>query len=314
MSVLYALESIRNPVCDFLFSVITLLGEETIFMVLGMVIFWCVNKYQGYYVLSVGFLGTIINGFLKMIFRIPRPWIKDPQFTIVESARSAATGYSFPSGHTQSSVGLFGGIARWNKNTLLRIIMIAICVLTPFSRLYLGVHTPLDVIVSYVIAVILVFAGYPLFKKIERNPKIMYGVMLTMLLINIAYLCFVCFYNFPEIVYSEENFVNLQSARENGFTLLGATLGVLFAFVIDNKWTKFDTKAVWWVQIIKVIVGLALLLITKEGLKYPLNAVLDPDSWGRVIRYFLLVVVGGVLWPMTFKYLAKLGNKKESSK
>jgi len=47
MSFLYFLESLRNPVCDLLFSLITLLGEETIFMAVGMIAFWCFGKYRG---------------------------------------------------------------------------------------------------------------------------------------------------------------------------------------------------------------------------------------------------------------------------
>lgn len=121
MPILYFFESIRNPVLDFFFSTITHLGEETVFIVLAVIFFWCIDKKQGYYLLTVGFIGTVLNQFLKIFFRIPRPWVKDTSFTIVESARAEATGYSFPSGHTQSSVGVFGAMARWNKNTVLRI-------------------------------------------------------------------------------------------------------------------------------------------------------------------------------------------------
>ena len=66
MSFLYWLEDLRNPIFDFIFSVITLFGEETIFMAVGMIIFWCLNKYDGYYLLCVGFFGTLINQFLKI--------------------------------------------------------------------------------------------------------------------------------------------------------------------------------------------------------------------------------------------------------
>ncbi|MBR4873602.1 MAG: phosphatase PAP2 family protein, partial [Clostridia bacterium] len=140
MKFLYFLESIRNPVLDFIFSLITLCGEETVFMAIGMIVFWCINKYKGYFLLCIGFVGTVINQFLKILCRVPRPWIKDPNFTIVESAREAATGYSFPSGHTQTSVGLFGGIARATKIRALRIGMIVLAALVALSRMYLGVH------------------------------------------------------------------------------------------------------------------------------------------------------------------------------
>ena len=91
MEILRFLEGIRNPFLDSFFSFVTHLGEETFFIVLGIVFFWCVNKKEGYYILSVGFIGTILNQFLKLLFRIPRPWVKDENFTIVESARSEAT-------------------------------------------------------------------------------------------------------------------------------------------------------------------------------------------------------------------------------
>ncbi len=309
MSFLYFLEGLRNPICDIFFSFITLFGEETLFMALGLIFFWCISKTQGYYLLCTGFVGTMINQFLKMLFRVPRPWVKDPNFTIVESAREAATGYSFPSGHTQTSVGFFGGVARANKTHWLRIASIAMCVLVPLSRMYLGVHTPHDVIVSTGVALILIFVGYPLFKKAENSPKIMYSILITLAVLMAGYLVFINLYQFPAEVYSKENIHNLESARENGFTLMGCALGFILVYTADLKWLKFETKAVWWVQIIKIVGGLALVLAVKELAKIPLNAILPKDSWARLVRYFLVAVVGGILWPATFKYLNKLGKK-----
>lgn len=114
MQLLYFFESIRNPVCDFLFSVITFLGGETLFLVLAIAVFWCVDKKEGYYIFFTGLFGTLLNQALKLIFKIPRPWVKDPNFTIVESARAEATGYSFPSGHTQNATGTFGAMAAYD--------------------------------------------------------------------------------------------------------------------------------------------------------------------------------------------------------
>ena len=309
MPFLYFLQEIRNPVLDAIFSVVTLCGEETIFMAVGMIVFWCVSKYQGYYLLSVGFLGTLLNQFLKMLFRIPRPWVRDPNFSIVESAREAASGYSFPSGHTQTSVGLFGGLARWNKNTALRIAMIALCVLVPLSRMYLGVHTPADVLVSLGIATLMIFVGAPLFRKAEQSPKLMYSIIFTMVALMLAYLVFICCYEFPASVYLPENIHNLESARKNGFTLTGCVIGLIFVYTVDLRWTKFDTHAVLWVQMIKAVGGIGLVLAAKELLRFPLDAILPADSWARMIRYFLMVIIGGVLWPMTFRYFSSLGKK-----
>ncbi len=307
MSFLYVLESIRNPVLDALFSVITLFGEETLFMVLGMIVFWCIDKYEGYYLLSTGFLGTVINQFLKMLCRIPRPWIKDPSFTIVESAREAATGYSFPSGHTQCSVGLFGGLARWDRHKILRSIAISACVLVPLSRMYLGVHTPLDVGVSIAIALILIFAAYPLFQKGKSEPKVMYGILSVLTIVSFGFLLYATCYPFP----ADTDAHNLLSAQKNAYTLIGCMVGMILTYTVDLKFTKFSTKAIWWVQILKVAGGLILVLLVKEGLRAPLDALCGGHLISRALRYFLMVTVAGVLWPLTFKWFSNIKQKSK---
>ena len=122
MQLLYLFEKIRNPVFDFFFSTITYLGDELALMLIAIVLFWCVNKRSGYYMLVSGFFGIIVNQVMKLACKVPRPWVKDPNFTIVEAAREAATGYSFPSGHTQNAVTVFGslfliGKKKWFKIT-----------------------------------------------------------------------------------------------------------------------------------------------------------------------------------------------------
>ena len=157
MDFLRFLENIRVPGLNEFMLLITQLGEETAFLVVALVLFWCVDKFRGYYLLSVGFVGTILNQFMKLFFRIPRPWVADPNFTILEQAREAASGYSFPSGHSQSAVGTFGAVAYTAKNRIVRVVCIAIAVLVPFSRMYIGVHTPKDVLVAAAMAVALIF-------------------------------------------------------------------------------------------------------------------------------------------------------------
>ena len=87
MKLLYLLESLRTPAGDWLMSGITHLGGETAFLAVAIFIFWCVDKHEGYYLLTVGFLGTVLNQFLKLLCRIPRPWVLDPDFQIIEAAR-----------------------------------------------------------------------------------------------------------------------------------------------------------------------------------------------------------------------------------
>ena len=92
MGLLYLFESIRIPALNAFFSAITYCGDEIAFMLVAFIVFWCVSKRTGYYVFLVGLFGTIGNQWLKIACRIPRPWVLDSDFTIVESARAAATG------------------------------------------------------------------------------------------------------------------------------------------------------------------------------------------------------------------------------
>lgn len=310
MSVLYFLEGLRNPVCDAFFSLVTMLGEETAFMAIAIVVFWCFDKFQGYFLLITGFLGTIVNQFLKMLFRVPRPWVKDPNFTVVSGTVEGAGGFSFPSGHTQTSVTLYGGIARANKQKWLRVAMIILCVLVPFSRLYLGVHTPLDVGVSIGISLLLIFGGYPVFKQAEKSDKAMYIIIASLFTLVVAYTLFVTLYKFPSEVYNEVNYHNLQSAQKNAFTLLGCAVGLFVVYFVDSRYLKFEIKACWWAQILKVIIGLALVLAVKELTKFPLDAIFNGNLISRTIRYFLVVITAGILYPLTFKWFAKLGKKQ----
>ncbi len=300
MKVLYFFESIRNPVLDVFMSLVTRLGEETFFIALAILIFWCVDKKKGYYLITIGFLGTIINQFLKVIFRIPRPWVKDPNFTIVESAREAATGYSFPSGHTQSAVGSFGAVARSSKNKVVRIICLIIVFLVPISRMYLGVHTLADVGVSFLIASALVLGLYPLIKLSDKKPFIIPVILgATALLALVAYI-FIKVYSFPV----DADIDNIMHGAESVIKLFGATLGVLVSYFIEKKYINFETKGHIVTQIIKTVFGLLILVGIKSLTKTPLNFIFGVDI-GNAIRYFIMILFAVLVWPLTFKWIDK---------
>lgn len=301
MELLYWFQSIRTPVLDAIMSLVTHLGEETFFMLAALVVFWCVDKRRGYFLLTVGFVGTLINQWLKIVCRVPRPWVKDPNFSIVEAARAEATGYSFPSGHTQSAVGYLGGIARFADRLWLRILCIVLAVLTAISRMYLGVHTPMDVCVSVVIAVILIFAIYPIIESSLWFPNRMYAVIGGMLAFSLAYLAFVELFPFP----ADVDAANLASAVKNAYTMTGSVAGVLVVYTFDSKVLQFPTRAPWWGQIVKLVVGLALTVAVKSLLKAPLLALCGGHDLGNLIRYFLMVLVAGGLWPMSFRYFER---------
>ena len=306
MEFLYLLEGLRTPLGDAFFSLVTHLGEETLFIVFGLLMFWCIDKWEGYYLLSVGLSGTVVNQFLKLWFRIPRPWVRDPHFTIVESARAEATGYSFPSGHTQSSVGIFGSLARWNRQRWLRVLCILLCVLVPLSRMYLGVHTPADVSVSVLVALVLIFGLYPLIRRSMDDPKTARLLLAGMTVLAAANLAFVSLYPFP----ADADISNLEHGIGNAYKMLGCMLGVWLTYECDLRWTKFDTRAPLLGQLLKLVLGFAILLVVKSGGKAPLQALFANDYLADGLRYLLMVAFAGCIWPLTFRFWAKMGKKK----
>ncbi len=307
MDILYALEKIRTPFWNGVMSAVTQLGGEVIFIVAAVVVFWCVSKWEGYYLMTVAFCGTVLNQFLKLICRVPRPWVRDPNFTIVESARAEATGYSFPSGHTQNAVGLFGGMARWGGRRWVRLGLTALALVIAFSRMYLGVHTPADVGVSLVLAAALVLGLYPLMRRAQEKPRYMGYVLAAMLVVSGAFVVFVETCGFPADMDAE----NLASGIGNAWKMLGAVAGMTLAWLLDRRYIHFETQAVWWVQVIKVAVGMALLLAIKSGLKAPLLALLGHEGLAGGVRYFLLVLVAGAVWPLVFRPMSKWGKGKK---
>lgn len=306
MEFLRLLEGIRTPAVSAFMAAITYVGDETVFMVIAITLFWCISKRQGYYLFAVSLAGTAGSQWLKLVYRIPRPWVLDPGFTIVEAAREGAGGYSFPSGHTQGVVGTFGALALANKQTWVRVLCAVLIVLVPFSRMYLGVHTPLDVGVAFACAAVLAVGFYFCFRDDERFHKSFAYVFGALLAFVLGYVLWVNLTAFPADVDEE----NLTHGIKNSWSLLGTLLGLILSYWFDEKKLHFDVKAPLLGQVCKLLLGLALVVALRAGLKPVLNALTGGALWANAVRYFFMVVFTGCVWPWTFPFFAKLGAKR----
>lgn len=318
MPFLYFLRDIGNPVFDFFFETVTHIGEETVFLVISIIFFWCVDKREGYFILLSGLLGTLINQAAKLACRVPRPWVIDSEFQPIGNSKIEATGYSFPSGHTQNTATTFGCIAAYNrKKSWVTAFSVVIITLVSFSRMYLGVHTPLDVVTSLLISLGLVLILHPWFETEEKFDKAYPVIVVISVICSFAFLVFVLFVSNDTSLDAE----NYHSALKNACTLLGCTVGLVLVWVVDTMFVNFDTKAPWYAQAIKAALGFAIVLLIKSGLSAFLTALFGNEYVARIVRYFLIVVFAGAIWPLTFKKFAtmkidsldRFGNKVKAT-
>ena len=287
MEILQAIAELRTPFGEKLWQFLTLFGEETFIVVVLCLLFWCINKNLSYKIGATFFLGGLLTQGLKITFQIPRPWVLDPNFAPVGSAIEAATGFSFPSGHTASAGSLFFPLAiearRWWRWPLAIMPFVV-----AFSRMYLGVHTLLDV--GCALAITAVFAA--IVQMVSRSALWDRPLAVALGLFGVSA---------AVLVYALCRRDVTPDMLEDCVKAAAAGIGFAAGYFIERKWVKFSPQAAWWVQILKVAVGLIGVVAIKSGVKALLGESMAVDA----LRYFLLIVWILALWPLIFKQIKK---------
>lgn len=154
------LREVFGNVFDAFFIEITTYSEALAAFVLLGLVYWCVDKRTGTWMAFNVAISCTWNQVVKNICQIDRPWVRDERVTPVQEAIAAATGYSFPSGHTQRAVATWGtlGTTLWKKHRKgLGVVCWSVVILIAFSRNYLGVHTPQDVLFAAGLGILILF-------------------------------------------------------------------------------------------------------------------------------------------------------------
>ena len=290
MELLLLLQDLRNPALDAVVVFITRLGEELFALVPLLLCYWCIDKRLGLRIGFTFFAGGIANQFSKVIFRVERPFVRNPAVIPHESAIETATGYSFPSGHTTSASSLAMAFAMsFRKKWWVWLSAAVYALSVGFSRMYLGVHTPADVFVGIAMTIVMALLVDFAFADCDRHPK---HVAWWFLICGIAATSMMVYAGVKVM----QGIVPAAQAK-NAFQTGGAALALLLGLILDHKYIHFDPKAKLPVQIIKFILGAALALLFKEGLK----PVLGTTLLMQALRYFItvLIVVAGYPWLLT---------------
>ncbi len=285
---LKALSKIRSPFLDTLMGLFTRLGEEIIVFGAICILFWCIDKKTAYKLGLVFFGSGIAVQGAKVSFCIERPFVIDPSLKPVANATEAATGYSFPSGHTQSATSMFGYLAFNLKSIWLKILCVLAFLLVGFTRMYLGVHTIYDVAVSTVIALLAAYFITHFGQALLRDQNV------TKLSVALGSLSVIlCIYSFVLAFAGHAELSQINDCFKTG----GAGLAFAIGYFFERKYIDFNPKSAslpW--QVLKLIIGVAGAMALKSGLK-----LIDPDNLAiDFIRYFLTVLWVVAIYPFIF--------------
>lgn len=291
--ILEFISELRSDFLTGLFSLITHLGDGAVIILIIFILYWCIDKRLGLKIGLAVSLGGIVNGILKTLFAVPRPWDRFEGFEAVESAKARATGYSFPSGHTSNAVCTYGSAAVCLKGRAIKIVLSVIIISVAFSRLYLGVHTPSDVLVSLVAGAAIVFLSSRLYGRlIKADHRTFLLTAVSAVAVSAAAAVFIRFkpygggYEF-ELV-------------KDGYLACGLLAGLFAGWYFERKYLDFSPSGGIIFQIVKTIAGLAssLLIMWLGGLAVDMLPCIREAVY--VVRYALTSFWAVFVYPLIF--------------
>ncbi|AEC01512.1 phosphatase PAP2 family protein [Parasphaerochaeta coccoides] len=269
---------IQSPILDAVANAASFLGESGIIFAIVAFLIWNTDRRKSF-VLCINVVAALsLTGIIKAAVRAPRPFTVLPE--IGGGRLETATGYSFPSGHTTAGAAFYGSLARLWRNRRLSCTCAVAIVLVGLSRLYLGVHWPIDVFGGLVSGLGTTFILSPallrLFDDKARSIRmgILCGLPLTVISLAMAVL------------------TGAGAIDSVAFTDLFKILAVSGTAMLGYAWERsvldYTTDVPWSLKIGRYICGAAGM-----GIIMALKSVFPPSAFFDWLRY------GGMgLWLM----------------
>lgn len=296
MEYLLFLQNIREQLGPVFETLVTWFsdGSLTVSFFLPFLIYWVVNKEDGLFILTNYSIGRAVNGLAKVTACIYRPWIIDERIHPSDAAKEAATGYSFPSGHTTQATATLGSISVTTKKTWLKCICWIAIALVMLSRNYLSVHTPKDVLVGFGLTAFIILITKHFWNWLKEHKGNMSKILGVVFLICVAGLAYTYFKTYPESAYVDTKAMQRDTFKEIG-NLLGFTTGVY----LEMKFVNFETKDINKKNVVlRILVGTLFVGVSEIGLG-TLVSIMD----GRIAKfliYFIVAIIGTFLVPLVF--------------
>lgn len=267
------IQSVRSPALVQFFTSITVLGEDYFAIAVLCFVLWCVNKKRGYAIGFAYLTSWIFNFSVKEVFKVPRPFTLDK--SIVPIRPETATGYSFPSGHTQGIAALSTAIGTAFRKKWLYAAGVIFVILMAASRMYLGVHTILDVAVGAAAGVLWVLFANLIFSYAEKmNRRALLLILFIPMILGMVFIL-----------------------DKDYYKIAGTFTSFLIGYLIDYRYIHYEAEGLIWQRAIKYVIGMALLVAIKTLVKLVLGDTFVSDY----IRYLLIGFWITVAAPLLFK-------------
>ena len=297
------------------FEKMTFLGELNTVLVIMALIYWCVSKQTGTY-LMMGWSGNrLVNGFLKVTACAYRPWIRDSRIVPHGNAMTTATGYSFPSGHTMNAVSVFGGgIVHGKVRIFSRVIFAVIVILVGFSRNFLGVHTPQDVVVGLACGLLVMWLTYKLMQWIEAHPEKDWVVTVVGGLIACAVAAYAALKPYPAD-YDAAGKLLVDGAKMANDTFKGCGYSIAFfvGWLLERRVIGFSTEISVSQKLTRAAIGVVGFYVFTT-IVIPLIKGTVPGAAGAFLQGFIQVFYIAFLFPCCFKAFDRMSAQVPAGK
>ncbi len=309
------LQSVRDSMGSFFPNFMEAVSEiavSEIPVLLICFVYWALDRRAGKRIIGGYSLGLFMNGLLKLTFCVYRPWIRDARVLPYGDSKVTATGYSFPSGHSTRATATFGGVGEWLRQQERRVICALLWILVAlimFSRNFLGVHTPQDVIVGFASTVLSMFVIYKIEDWTDADPKRDFIVMAAGLALAVAAAIFFMVKPYP-LDYTADGslLVDPMKMANDSFQGIGFIAGYVICRAIERRGFDFDKKLVMRDRLVCAVVGLVpLYLVLNLGPDF-LKALIGAAG-KNVVIYFFITFYAMVVMPAVMSLVAKYQNR-----